>query len=558
MRWIVGSLALAAAIVGWTASGAGQTTFGEDIRVTNAANSSTGPQFAFDSGGDLHVVWTDQRAGRAEIFYTKLDNDGNTLIPDFKVNNTLTDLPYAPHVAVDGNDDVHIIWTDRRDGNNEIYYQKQDVSGAVLVDDLRVTNNTAFTEPEGLGIDPSGNVNIVFEDKRDGNFEIYYKKLDSVGNEIVPDTRISNNSSFSQDAALTIDIGGTCHIVWQDYRNNNQDLYYSNVDPLGSIVVSELQLTTDPADSEAVDIFVDNFGDLHMVWQDSRDGNYEIYYMVTDTLGAIVLPAQRLTTDPSTSLRPRVALNSKRETVVAWRDNREGNAEIFLKKLGQGGVTLQDDTRVTDDPGQSTAVVLGIDGSDEPHFVWEDDRAGNIEIFTKRAFRCKTGTANAGAGDVKPVLFINGQIGDLLSRTVTVPAGNPISVAIQKPPAGGNGSFVVHADAGAPLGVGQTKLPSGVGTTCFPFLLPPTGTANPAGVWNSIGFAEIVGSSQYLDGTPIPDPDPAPTVIVSQILGDTTVLPVGTQYTFQGIIKDPGSSTPKLASTTNAVILKIL
>jgi hypothetical protein len=536
-----------------------QTTFGEDVQVTSANNTSQSPQFDIDSEGNFHLVWMDQRTGRAQVYYAKLDNDGAKLVSDVQVNNGLFDTPLAPHVAVDGNDFVHIIWSDRRDGNNEIYYEKRDIAGVVVVDDLRVTNDTAFTEPAGIVADAQGNLHVVFVDQRDGNYEVYYKRLDNSGSEIVADTRVSNDPDFSQEAQIALDLSTSAHIVWQDSRGGggSYQIFYSKISPAGSIAVAETPVTVTSGSAEDPDLVVDTAGNIHLVWDDTRDTSQEIYYKKLDNSGGELLADQRVSDLPDTSLRASITLDSNQDLAVVWRDRRGGDDELYLERLDRNGMVLESDTRVTQADGQSAFPVIRADASRELYVVWQDDRDGDLEIFFKRSFRCKTGTVDLQSGSSHPVLFVNGQIGDL-SRTVYVPEGYPVSVAVQKPPAGSSGNFVIHADTGVPLGSGQVRLPAGVGTTCFDFLIPPSGSANPAGVWNNIGFPESVGASQYLDGTPIDDPAPAPTVIVSQILGDVTVLPVGASFTFQGIIKDQGSTSAKLASTTNAVILKIL
>lgn len=167
---------------------------------------------------------------------------------------------------------------------------------------------------------------------------------------------------------------------------------------------------------------------------------------------------------------------------------------------------------------------------------------------------CYEGTVNAAGGSIVDVLYLNGTAGGA-TRSVDTAQGSLVWASIFAPPAGGPGKFVIHADSGVPTSSSVSLLPSNVGTTCFPFLLP---AAAPVAVWNNLGKVNLVGSSQYFDTTPIPDPPSAPTIFLQLLSGDAINLPAGTEITFQGIIVDPASLSAKGASTTNAVILRIL
>jgi len=133
---------------------------------------------------------------------------------------------------------------------------------------------------------------------------------------------------------------------------------------------------------------------------------------------------------------------------------------------------------------------------------------------------------------------------------------NPLGLAIQLPPAGGNGKYVVHMDSGTPSSGTITALPASLGSTCFPFLIPPFGAGAPVSVWNNIGKTERVGASNYF-GTPIANPAKAPAFFHTDANGDPVNLPGGSNWTLQGIIINPTASSPKGASVTNAVIMAL-
>ena len=124
------------------------------------------------------------------------------------------------------------------------------------------------------------------------------------------------------------------------------------------------------------------------------------------------------------------------------------------------------------------------------------------------------------------------------------------------PSAGGPGKYVIHANAGAPDVASFAVLPASIGTVAFPLLL--SDGASPIAIFNGrLGKTQHVGASTYFDGTPIPDPARAPAVLLDLPAGDAANLPPGTDVTFQGVVLDAGSLSPKRASATNGVLMLV-
>jgi hypothetical protein len=160
------------------------------------------------------------------------------------------------------------------------------------------------------------------------------------------------------------------------------------------------------------------------------------------------------------------------------------------------------------------------------------------------------------------VLFVNAERGGT-DYTIGIDNTRPLGLAIQKPcpfPLG-NGRFVLHMNEGPPVQESIVTLPSQLGDACFPFLIPPYGRAAPVAVWNNIGKTRQVGGTMYFF-TPMDDPDRAPTFLDDPqggclAGGDPLNLPVGSQWTLQGLILSPCASSPSGASVTNAVMISV-
>ena len=68
---------------------------------------------------------------------------------------------------------------------------------------------------------------------------------------------------------------------------------------------------------------------------------------------------------------------------VVWNDNRDGNYEIYYKHSTDGGTTWSADTRLTNDPAASQNADVAVAGNNV-HVVWDDTRTGIDNIFYKK------------------------------------------------------------------------------------------------------------------------------------------------------------------------------
>jgi hypothetical protein len=135
---------------------------------------------------------------------------------------------------------VHVVWDDQRDGNREIYYKRSTDGGSSWSGDSRLTNNSAASESPSVTVSGSV-VHVVWYDKRDGNQEIYHKRSTDGGLSWEADNQLTQDAadSWNPSAAMS---GSSVHVVWHDVRDGNAEMYYKR-NPTG-----------DPTDVENIDL----------------------------------------------------------------------------------------------------------------------------------------------------------------------------------------------------------------------------------------------------------------------------------------------------------------
>ncbi|MEP7168713.1 MAG: T9SS type A sorting domain-containing protein, partial [Bacteroidota bacterium] len=130
---------------------------------------------------------------------------------------------FSPSAYVSGMT-VHVVWYDTRDGNAEIYYKRSPDGGLSWGADTRLTNN-GFGSYHPSVTSSGTNVHLTWYDERDGNREIYYKSSSDAGLSWGADTRLTTNIAESSHPVPAVS-GQAVHIVWQDIRDGNWEIHY--------------------------------------------------------------------------------------------------------------------------------------------------------------------------------------------------------------------------------------------------------------------------------------------------------------------------------------------
>jgi len=356
-----------------------QAQWQPDVRLTNDTATSFASSIAA-SGNVLHVVWTDDRDGiDDEIYYKRSTDSGVSWGADTRLTNNSADSD-KPSVTVSGSV-VYIVWYDLRDGNPEIYCKRSTDGGISWGADTRLTNDIADSWDPSLTVSGSV-VHVVWYDLRDGNDEIYYKRSTDAGISWGADSRLTNDSAWSRKSSVTVS-GSVVHVVWVDTRDGNPEIYYKRSTDGGVSWGTDTRLTNNPAASYSSSVTVS--GSLvHVVWYDSRDGSWEIYYNRSTDGGLSWGTDIRLTTNPAFSAFPSVTASGSIVHVV-WYDERDGNGweEIYYNRSTDGGASWGADTRLTNNFAWSQFASVTVSDS-VVHVVWTDDRNGNYEIYYKR------------------------------------------------------------------------------------------------------------------------------------------------------------------------------
>jgi BNR repeat-like domain len=197
--------------------------------------------------------------------------------------------------------------------------------------------------------------------------------------------RLTWNSGFSYYPAVAVDASGHLHVVWQDSAPGNYEVYYKKSEDGGATWTTSKRLTWISGASSTPVIAVAPSGTLHVVWVQLLPGNSDVFYKKSDDGGATWAAPKRLTWTAGGSAGSAIAVDPLEGLHVVWHDDTPGNYEIYYRGSTDGGATWTPTKRLTWTSDDSYSPAIATDSSGVVHVVWEDRTPGNYELFYKKS-----------------------------------------------------------------------------------------------------------------------------------------------------------------------------
>lgn len=325
----------------------------------------------------IHVIW-----GEAEIpnnlYYIKSADKGLTWSDAVKVSLTPNGSAY-PSIAVEDSL-VYVLWQDWRDGNFEMYFRRSSDDGQTWDDEVRLTTDPARSRFGSMAA--SGTfVHVVWEDNRNATDEVYYKRSVDAGQTWDEDVRlvqIPSDSCFPCVAAKDSNV----YVVWSDSRAGSREIYFKRSQDAGQTWSEDTRLTNDPASSWMPAIEVED-SVIYLAWMDNRfEGNYEILTEYSFDRGQTWSSPSRTSNGIGYSMNPSFACRDS-SIYISWHDTRAGNFEIYFAESHDLGATWSTDTNLSQTSAASYSPFVALTDS-FVNLIYHDLAPGNSEILYLR------------------------------------------------------------------------------------------------------------------------------------------------------------------------------
>ncbi len=353
-------------------------------RLTWTSDSSHMPEMAIDSNNNIHVVWQDLTPGNWEIYYKNSTDGGNTWSWAKRLTWTSANSG-RPAIAVDSFNNIHIVFQDYTYGNAEILYKKSTDGGQTWTWAKRLTWSPGASKWAKIAIDSANNIHVVWhDDTYGGDWEILYKKSTDGGVTWTDGKRLTFTPGSSYRPVIAIDSANNIHVVWHDASPGNREIYHMKSTDGGTTWTLPQRLTWTSGASYDPAMAIDSNDNIYIVWYDDTPGSWEVYYKKSTDGGATWTWAERITFSSGNSYRPTIATDSANNIHVVWFDDSSGNYDIYYKNSTDGGATWSDGQKLTS-WSNNQRPMIAIDSGNVKHVVWEANaQDGNLEIFYKK------------------------------------------------------------------------------------------------------------------------------------------------------------------------------
>ncbi|MBN2071700.1 MAG: hypothetical protein JW814_09615, partial [Candidatus Krumholzibacteriota bacterium] len=200
-------------------------------------------------------------------------------------------------IISDGNGGTIFVWQDERNGNWDIYAQRVDISGTILWANGGIPICTVPNDQLNphIAYDGNGGALITWSDNRGATSDIYAQRINSSGviqwaeNGVAISTLTSSNE---YDPKIAFDGIDGAIIVWTDSRNLMYDIFAQKVNFEGIIqwIENGIVVCSEENNQSQSNIIKDGLGGVIVSWDDSREGNYYhcIYTQRIDASGSLL------------------------------------------------------------------------------------------------------------------------------------------------------------------------------------------------------------------------------------------------------------------------------
>lgn len=184
---------------------------------------------AMDSRGDLHVVWNaiapiGQIQWNSEVHYTKVSSTGEVLVADRVIATSRGNIGY-PDIAVDLSNWVHVVWPDGVGPREVVRYARLDSSGRKTTDREVAGGEVQGAGDVALAGDGNNRLHLVWSQGLTGTSEVIYQTLGDLGVPLGDPVQLTNELGDSRFPTIGLSDKGEPRVAWSDWRSGNAEVY---------------------------------------------------------------------------------------------------------------------------------------------------------------------------------------------------------------------------------------------------------------------------------------------------------------------------------------------
>ena len=281
----------------------------------------------------------------------------------------------------------------------------------------------AYQSSQNFGFDQSKTVTVNAADLV-GNVMTersysFITEMRSFGQNIRVDTTVQG---INKAAPSTVQASnGNIWAVWHAGPSGSRNIYVAKLRADRSTFSASVRLTSSSADQANPAIALGTDDKLYVAWQDKRHGDWDIY--ASTSVDGANWTTQTRVNDPNegNQINPAIVVGSQSPNYayVAWQDDHAGNQDIYITSSNDsfGTKTV---AQITSSTAKQTNPAIAIDSANTVYVLWTDARnatndiygaAGgtwtNVPIVTKAGSQSNPVIATESAGAILHMLWVD-------------------------------------------------------------------------------------------------------------------------------------------------------
>jgi hypothetical protein len=275
-------------------------------------------------------------------------------VSDIKVNNDdgtatftqrFSDIAYFP----DGKGVA--VWEDERNGEWEICAQLLTAEGLPSGANVRLIRSTSFLDQRQprLAVNASGKLAIVWNEVESAS--IYAMVLNSSLTPLVNKFKLNDNSGTNAVnlPVVTVLSSGQFVAVWEDSRSG-ANIYGQIIDDAGNRIGVNFQVNSSVSSPYRIapDVGASKDTTFAVVWEDARDGRGHSYIRILKNDGTPLYNDLMLESDflLAYQFNPQVEFIKGKGYLAGWISNRDGNQSTYAQIISAASVPVDTSVRV--------------------------------------------------------------------------------------------------------------------------------------------------------------------------------------------------------------------
>lgn len=223
--------------------------------------------------------------------------------PPQNVSNN-SDYSFTPQVAVDSNGTIYMAWEDDTSSNSRILLTRSTDGGVTFSTPINLSNTSGDSFNPRIAIGSAGSVNVVWEDDTPGNTVIMFSHSTNAGVSFSTPINLSNSSADSSTQQIAVDIAGNIYVVWEN-DTLNLGIFFSRSTDGGVTFSTPAPVSTNPSGSSSPQIAVGLNGNVSVAWEDDANSASDISFSDSSNSGATFSVPQSLSVHTGNSMNGR-------------------------------------------------------------------------------------------------------------------------------------------------------------------------------------------------------------------------------------------------------------